>query len=282
MEATEKTTTPTRQVLVDEIISKLMRHETHLSFSSLKCFGENPKAFIDYKLKTITPTPAMVYGSMMHCLVLQPELFEQRYFVLDDAEIVADIGGAKPRATNKYKDWKNEQEALAGEKIIVSAEDYLQASMQNIAIKTNRSSNKILKQTKEAEKEIEWEYKNFIFNGVIDRIGDVVLDLKSCADAEPRKFQREIINRQYHLQAAMYLKGIAEVKPYYIIAIDADCNISVHELSESLINYGLEEYDRLLERFNECILNDELNSSYDFWAERFDGVYVADKPEYLY
>ena len=151
MEATEKTTTPTRQVLVDEIISKLMRHETHLSFSSLKCFGENPKAFIDYKLKTITPTPAMVYGSMMHCLVLQPELFEQRYFVLDDAEIVADIGGAKPRATNKYKDWKNEQEALAGEKIIVSAEDYLQASMQNIAIKTNRSSNKILKQTKEAD-----------------------------------------------------------------------------------------------------------------------------------
>lgn len=64
--------------------------------------------------------------------------------------------------------------------------------------------------------------------------------------------------------------------------MDKNNGVSVHELSDSLIEHAMNEIESLLDKFNECILNDEFNTSFDFWAERFDGIFIADKPAYLY
>lgn len=225
----------------------------------------------------------MIFGSMVHCLILEPKEFENRYFILEDTEICSQIGGAKPRATNAYKEWKSEQESKAGERTIISKEDFEAANYMALNVKYNRAASKILNQATEHEKNIEWELKNFKFRGIIDGEGeDIIFDLKSCADASPRKFQRTIIDMDYHLQAALYLKGVGVKKRYFIIAMDKNNGVSVHELSDSLIEHAMNEIESLLDKFNECILNDEFNTSFDFWAERFDGIFIADKPAYLY
>lgn len=273
----------TKQNVIEEIIGTLMRHEGALSFSSLSKFKESPKTFIDYKLKKIEQTDAMIFGSMVHCLILEPDEFESRYHILEDAEICAEIGGAKPRATNEYKDWVKEQEGIAGRKTIIDKSNFDAANIMSLNVTHNYAAKKILKKAIVHEYEIEWFYKNFKFKGYIDGYGeDLIFDLKTCTDAEPRTFQRDIINNEYYLQAAMYLKGIGEVKPYYIIAIDRSGGVSVHQLSDALIEHGLNVYDILLDKFNECILQDGFNSSYEFWSERFDGIFLADKPGYLY
>lgn len=265
------------------IISALMSHEGHLSFSSLKCFKESPATFIEYKLAKREPTDAMLFGSMLHCLVLEPQDFEKRYLCLDDQDICNSIGGAKPRATKAYKEWKEFTIAEAGGREIVETNDFFSAKIIASNVLHNRASAKILDMCWEREKPIEWEFKNFKFKGFIDGKGEKAkCDLKSCADASPQKFQREIINNSYYLQGAMYNYAEGENVPYYIIAVDRKGGVSVHKLEDRLIEAGMNEYNKLLDKFNECILKDDFDKSYDFWSDRFDGTFICEKPGYMF
>jgi len=152
-----------------------------------------------------------------------------------------------------------------------------------VNVRENRASHKILKIADKREQDVEWEFKNFKFRGRIDGIGkNAIFDLKTCADAENSKFQRDIISMGYYLQAAMYRVGVGQALDYYIIAVDKRGGVSVHQLNEDLLKYGLEEYSKLLDRFNECILSEAFNMSYDFWSPRHDGIFSADKPTRFY
>lgn len=265
------------------IIEGLMDHTGHLSFSSLKAFAESPATFVEYKLSKREPTEAMQFGSMLHCLVLEPYDFDNRYLCLDDADICNQIGGAKPRATKAYKEWKVVAIAEAGKREIVDTDNYLAAKVIASNVLHNRASRKVLDLCWEREKPMEWEFKNFMFHGFIDGKGDkAICDLKTCADAEPKKFQRDLINNKYYLQAAMYLYSVGENIPYYIIAVDKKNGVSVHKLEDRLVEQGMIEYNELLDRFNECILKDAFDQSYDFHSDRFDGTFICEKPGWLY
>lgn len=265
------------------IIDALMSHEGHLSFSSLKCFKESPATFMEYKLAKREATDAMLFGSMLHCLVLEPQEFEKRYLCLDDQDICNQIGGAKPRATKAYKEWYQFTIGEAGERQIVETNDYISAKIIASNVLHNRASAKVLDMGWEHEKAIEWEFKNFMFHGFIDgKGGKAIFDLKTCPDAAPQKFQRELISNSYYLQAAMYLYGVQGNLPYYIIAVDRKGGVSVHKLEDKLIEQGMSEYNKLLDRFNECILKDLFDQSYDFWSDRFDGTFIAEKPGWMY
>lgn len=265
------------------VIDALMSHEGHLSYSSLKAFKESPSTFIEYKLAKREPTDAMLFGSMLHCLVLEPVEFDKRYHCLDDQDICSSIGGAKPRATKAYKEWKAVAMAEAGDRELVETNEYLSAKIIASNVLHNRASAKVLDMGWNHEKPIEWEFKNFMFKGFIDGQGDkAIFDLKTCPDAAPVKFHREIINNSYYLQAAMYLYGVQENLPYYIIAVDRKGGVSVHKLEDKLIETGMSEYNKLLDKFNECILKDLFDQSYDFWSDRFDGTFICEKPGWMY
>lgn len=265
------------------IISALMAHENHLSFSSLKCFKQAPANFIEYKTGRKETTDAMLFGQMLHCLVLEPQDFDNRYLCLEDQDICSQIGGEKPRATKAYKEWYRVTIAEAGERTVVDTNDYISAKIIASNVLHNRASRKILDMGWEHETGVDWEFKNFKFKGFIDGKGDkIVFDLKTCADANPRKFQREIMDNSYYLQAAMYLYALEKDMPYYIIAVDRKGGVSVHALDHHLIEHGMKEYNELLDKFNECILKDAFDQSYDFWAGRWDGIYDCEKPGYLY
>lgn len=265
------------------VIDALMSHEGHLSFSSLKAFADSPSTFAEYKLSKREPTDAMLFGAMLHCLVLEPLDFNNRYLCLDDRDICEQIGGAKPRATKAYKEWMAVTVAEAGDRQIVETNEYLAAKVIASNVLHNRASAKILDLCWQHEKPIEWEFQNFKFKGFIDGIGEkAIMDLKTCPDANQDKFQRDIINNKYYLQAAMYLYAEGQNLPYYIVAVDKKGGVSVHKMHDKLIEHGMKEYNDLLERFNECILKDEFDRSYDFWSDRFDGTFICEKPGWLY
>ena len=274
------------------IVENLMSHRTHLSYSSLSAFGESPKDFINYKIRKREQTDAMAYGSMVHCLVLEPDDFENRYLAFDDTDFCESLkaGGAKsPRATNAYKDWYAQQEAGLGDRIMVSPVEFNHAKIVAGNVIHNRASAAILRMCPNHEKAIEWIYQNFLFKGFIDLDGDsAICDLKTCADAEPRKFQREVVNMDYHLQAAMYIKAdmllrnTDRMKDFYWIAVDKKGGVSAHQADKHLLESGMERYEKLISSFNECILSDRWDESYDYWSERWDGIYKAEKPSWMY
>lgn len=276
-----------RHAQIESIIHSLMSGESHLSFSSLKEFKKSPADFIAYKLKEKKTTPAMIFGSLIHCLILEPHKFEDRYSVMDDTDICVQIGGLKPRATNKYKEWKEIYLAEIGGKTPVSQNDYNKANIIANNCKYNRASAKVLALCPIHESSLEWKFENFKFKGFLDgkcknEKPKAIMDIKKVVDASPKKAHRTIIDMGYYLQIAMYATGLEHVPDCYIICVDDKGGVSVHLLHKHLIEHGLEEYSRLLKQFNTCYLNDAFNQSYDFYAERHDGIFVADKPAYLY
>lgn len=268
---------------IKTLISRLLNQETHLSFSSLMAFRDSPQTFINYKFGQKEETEAMVYGAMVHCLVLEPEDFNNRYHCLDDRDICAQIGGAKPRATKAYKEWKEAAMAECGNKTLVETDEFLHAQRVAKNILTNEASAKIMSLCPQRETKLEWNFLNFRFLGYKDLDGEKArADLKTCPDANPRKFQREIADKGYHIQAAMYSYGSGDNKPYYIIAVDKKGGVSVNKLPERMMEIGLIQYQWLVDKFNECILKDAFHKSYDFYSPRYDGIFDADIPAYLY
>lgn len=268
-----------RDEKIDGIIKKILRHESPLSYSSLSQFAESPADFIRYKLKEFERTEAMIYGAMVHCLILEPGKFYDRYFILDDKAKKKEIGGAKPGATTAYKDWFLNTKVTAGKKELVTTEDFEMANSIASGVINNRSANAILNLCPEREVKIEWEYLNYRFSGIVDGKGKGnKFDIKTCTDANPKKFRWTILDMWYHVQAAMYgVAGNDLNDNYFIIAVDKKGGISCHQLSSGLLEKGRKEYEYYVNKFSECILSDSFNNSnYDFFAERWDGIYDVD------
>lgn len=276
--------------VINEIINKILSQESGLSYSALSNFNESPRDFIKYKLRKVEPTEAMIYGSMLHCLVLEPTDFYKRYFVLDDENKKKEIGGAKPGGTSAYKEWVAQMRHNAGDRTLVTAQNFRIASQIALDVRFNDASRRVLELCPNREIKVKWEYGNFIWTGFKDMDGEgAICDLKSCSDANPKKFQRDIYYMDYDLQAAMYLKADAinrgddshravYEKDFYWIAVDQKGGVSTHQCSKNLIDRGLKKYDYLIEKFSQCILEDKFDASYEFFADRWDGIYDADRP----
>lgn len=272
-----------RQSKIDQLISDLMDGVKPLSFSSLKAFKNSPADFIDYVFKEKKTTDAMLLGTLIHCLVLEPDMFEERYAIMDDTDIMNQLADSgNPRNTKIYKEWKaNFLATCIGETITFKMAQQAQIIAGNII--HNRAAKKVLNLCPNREQKIEWQYKNFGFRGYYDLGGEKIrADIKKVPDASPRAAQATIIKMWYHGQAAMYLTAEGVKLPFYIICADAKGGVSVHKIDKSLIEQGLEDYAKLVDKFNECLLKENFNQSYDFWAESYDGIYTCDKPAYMY
>ena len=55
---------------VRDLIRRIENKEEYLSYSSLREFAISPRHFLRYKMKQKEQTPAMVFGSLVDCMLL--------------------------------------------------------------------------------------------------------------------------------------------------------------------------------------------------------------------
>lgn len=264
-----------RAKFIHDHIIDLKEGRASLSYSSLSRFKKSPKSYIDYKLEPYEQTDAQQLGSLVHSLLFEPAKFNEKY--VTDTEICAQIGGAKPRGTNDYRAWKLKQTG----KTIVSQEDVDLAKRMAKAVQNNPASARQLNKCKTFERKINFTHKGFKFVSFLDADGEVVCDLKICTDADPKKFQREIINNGYWFQTGVYMVAKEEQVPYFIIAVDRGCNVSVHEIDENFVEYAMQEFDRLVDDFKDCLEKNRFHQSYEYRANTPEGAFIMTRPPYL-
>ena len=66
---------------IQAVVDSLHSGNFSLSYSSISAFAISPRAFIAYKVKERKETDAMLLGTVVHCLILEPGKFSKQYVV---------------------------------------------------------------------------------------------------------------------------------------------------------------------------------------------------------
>lgn len=241
-----------------DLIGRIERREEKLSHSSFNSFCKSPLHFISYKLRERETTPAMIFGSMVHCLILEPDEFDKRYFIAPKCD----------RRTKAGKAIWAETLAIAGDRELTKQEDYDKALKIKKRVYSNDASGWVMSQITETERAVEWKFGGYDWRGYIDGIGEnVVLDLKKVVDASPRKVERLIKYEGYGRQAAHYLRAVGNPDlDFYFICFDENANVSVHKMTRGALAVEYEQIDFYMGKFQLCAFKNDWNKSFDFYA----------------
>lgn len=200
-------------------------------------------------------TPAMAMGEAIHYALLEPELFT--------ANVVPGLDHDRRSAANKAA-WLAFEEDNSGKVIIKQAEfdrlDGLHAELLN-----HNKAGALLQAPGRTEVSLVWEVEGVLCKGRYDRLcreggHNWVIDVKSCQDASPRGFQRQVANYLYDLQAAHYLGGAHALDPdntyrFAFVAVEKDppYGAAVYEASPTMLFEGGHKARTAMEAWAKCV-----------------------------
>lgn len=202
-------------------------------------------------------TAAMVFGTAMHTLVLEPMRFNAEYAVA-------------PSVDRRTKTGKAMWEAFAADnegKTLLSQDDADVMAGMELAIENCRLANDLLRGEGESEQAYFWtddftgEKCKIRCDRVVRRDGKIfVVDYKTTKNADTRRFNTEIWTLGYYMQAAMYAEGVKaamglDYTPGFIFVAQekkAPYAVNVIEVTDEVMTAGKEKFWTLLRRYQEC------------------------------
>jgi len=178
-------------------------------------------------------TPTLLLGSLIHCILLEPENFE-KLFVVKELE---DKKRLKRLAKIAHRLRFDIVTLAQVEKAINLCND----------VRLNKDTETHL--TGEKEKLVKGSILGVPFKGYIDNNGiDFVTDIKSTPDLNPNKFYWSIKKYQYELQGAIYAE-MAKKKKFYILGVSSANGLSrVFNLTDHL-PIGRDKLERVIKRY---------------------------------
>jgi hypothetical protein len=208
--------------------------EDRINNSGLKLIARTPAHYKYYKehLNEKPPTPQMMLGTAVHCAVLEPATFQDRYAVA-------------PQCDKRTKEGKAIWADLeAGKKLILSASDYELVEGMSQSVLTHETASKLLA-AGDPEVTVFTEIEGIPAKARLDwyRNG-IILDLKTTQAADPDSFSKSCANFGYSMQAAFYMDccqaiGL-ECHTFIFITVEnsAPYPVAIYEFDDVSIEYG--------------------------------------------
>ena len=215
-----------------------------LSASGAKMLRKSPLHYRADKFKTRQPTAAMIFGTVVHRLVLEPE---------------------RPAFAVKYLNWASKEGKAERERLeatglpILSEADGDRATAIRDALWSNAQIAELLEGAQK-EQVMLWDQHGVKCKAKADAIGDgVVIDLKTTIDAAPHEFARSVATFSYHLQAAHYLDGYRATRggsaDFIFIAVEsaAPHAFALYRLDHETLAAGAREMKRAAALYRDCM-----------------------------
>lgn len=224
-----------------------------ISRSDLMRFKKSPMHF-KHK-QSLKETPSLIIGELVHALVLEPHFFNDRYIV-------------NPGFNRKSKEGKAEyaQFQLASEgKKIIEGKIYAEASRIADSV-NNHEFKQYLQQGYRVENSIYFEHESTGLQCKVRPdawLGDVIIDLKTTADASFKSFQSSAYNYGYYLQAGMIKRALESlnkpIKNFIFVAVEKEAPypIGIYKLDDEALQFGANEFDTLMIELNKYIQKNE-------------------------
>jgi hypothetical protein len=237
-------------------ISNSDYHGSHgISRSALMQFKRSPYHYWYQYLKPDKvieePTPSMILGELVHTMVLEPLLINERYVV-------------SPTFDRRTKAGKEDYQAfteLAKGKTIVTEDMAAKATTMAKMAGENEAFQTLIEDSI-VERSIYFTHQP---TGLQVKCRPdswnhtIVTDLKTSADASYRAFQSSASKFGYFLQAGMMyeaLKSLDIKMEKFVFAViessEPHCT-AVYLLEDEAIDYGIGMFDSLMEQLAECM-----------------------------
>lgn len=232
--------------------------ERPLSYSSLKEFTKSPRHYLDYLNRKKETTAPMLFGSMIHCLLLEPAKFNEQFAVM---------GTIDRRTTAGKEAYAKFVEESTGKEVVME-NDYNDAKALADNVLSNPSLKQYIDNCHKFEHEFRAEMWELPMRGFFDGIAeDYILEVKTTQDATPETLMRDFYNRQYHMQAGLY--NLVSNKPikYLIIETKSPYDSYVADATESYIKKGQEVLSTGLVEFNRCMKENAWHKGYEFYND---------------
>lgn len=245
--------------------------KSHVSCSMLKHLLKSPMHLWLYLQNPPPSTPAMAFGSALHCLLLEPEKFNNNFYIFD-----TNLRPEKDKtmASKANKEWKAKQltSAKAVDQTLITA-DELETIDKMITSLTSHDEIKKMLTSCEREKAIAWS--SIVDGNTIDCKGkidlasfDFIADIKTTSEfGGIDKFRYDCKKYHYDMQAAFYCDalGLDQFK-FIVVGKNEPYNVGVFDVSPEFLQSGRAKYNYALEMYNKYFVSCE--TSIDSYLEK--------------
>jgi exodeoxyribonuclease VIII len=263
-----------------------------MSQSGAKKMRQSPLHYLVERRERKAPTPAMQLGTAIHDAVLEPEHFDARVMCMPaDAPskpTSRQVNAKKPsdETVAQIAWWREFDEKRAG-RILLDADDFDTVRRCAEAVHKHPAARELLAGAT-VEQSLFWtdaRYKVPCKARLDARNHGLLIDVKSCEDASPEGFAKQIVNFDYHAQGAHYISGnehLLDASPqgFVFIAVEKEPPraVGVYLLPGEAVMAGAHLMDIALSRYAEALASGEFRAYADTvetirlprWALRFD------------
>lgn len=243
---------------IKNIDNQTYRELPAISASDIKLVLENPML---YKNKWSKPkTDSMILGSIVHCLVIEPDKFDTYYKVIDsslkkkDIEKLQDMQSQDSKQTLIKEDIFNEAKQVS--------DAILKSNIGNL-FKGGFGEASYVKECYGVKCKVRPDY--FLPDKKI------IIDLKTTkfGGANPNVFQKTITNFKYYIQAAFYLDVLQADKLFFVaVETESPYMIGLFELDNVALDLGRDKIKKAID----IIKN----------IDAYTNIYLNDKNERLH
>lgn len=246
---TEQVTEQVKPHFVSQGIKKAIDdnayYHSQSQYVSSSCLKGVIKRSVHHYLNTTFngSSEALLVGSAFHELVLEPHLFEENFHVVPKIDRRTKIGKAKAKAL--------EAELVAQGRMGISEANYQMICNMRDNIAADPVCSEILTG---GEPEVSFYVEDF--HGIKVRVRpdylgkDYIVDLKSCQDASPDLFSRDIYKYSWKLQAAFYADVIGMDKFYFLASEKRNpYHCQLYLMSEQSMEYGRKMYLKAIDQW---------------------------------
>lgn len=249
-----------------------------ISKSGLSLVGQSPlhywNAYLNPKRESRSETPAQILGSAIHCMVLEPHIFNSIYAIPPEINRRAKAG------KEEWAKWQDDNQG----KILLQQDQMEIIKQASESVMSHKLAKAYLSHGT-AEESFYWEDE---MTGELCKCrpdynrDDILIDLKTTADASHKAFARTVVNFNYHVSDAFSCEGYEAVtgnkaKAYKFIVVEtkAPFGVAIYDLDDAAKLRGREILRRELDLFAQC-------SRSNVWPGYSESSEVLTLPNYAF